>query len=574
MKKHYQISLVALLLCGTTVQAQQKYPEYLGKESKATLAKIEQNMSSWDGGTQTYNSVLGIASNNKNTTGTNRPTEATAVEHLTRVPETDRKEVVEIVNNHVHTPTTGSDKFPNPNTRPVLNEQEVVFWNIFDKIICRPNTQVHIGKTYGDPHMQTFDGHRYEFQTVGEFTLCRSNDGNFEIQTRQKAMSESVSLNTAAAMNVNGDKVAVYAQGFPDALTEFPIRVNGVALRKTSGSHPLNNGGIIRITGNKVKVSWPTGEQVAINLRKGKNPFMNVVPQVYTSKGTEYSGLLGNANGNPNDDLRVQEGKLFKTAEPFYALSEVMGDDAVKKSAQRSEKLYQIRMAKEFGNSWRISQLTSLFDYAPGESTETFTDRSFPSEYHSLAKMDKNEVRKAKKTCEKAGITGPELRGCITDVATTKDDEFATSMSDLVDDQKLVKEEFGSKNEMKPLMAQKVDKKEFTNRAPSMKETKKPAASKEGIASTGATSKGGGTSKEIATETTSKETKKEPTFGGKLLRGLGEAVSSGGISTGSSTPSTKAPSTTTTKQPSTKTPSTSTPSTTKTPASSTKKGNR
>jgi hypothetical protein len=54
--------------------------------------------------------------------------------------------------------------------------------------------------SYGDPHLITFDGYRYSFQTVGEFILAKSSDRVFEVQTRQSPVNRSLSLNSAVAM--------------------------------------------------------------------------------------------------------------------------------------------------------------------------------------------------------------------------------------------------------------------------------------------------------------------------------------------------------------------------------------
>ena len=40
-----------------------------------------------------------------------------------------------------------------------------------------------------------------------------------------------------------------------------------------------------------------------------------------------------------------------------------------------------------YAESWRIAQASSLFDYAHGEDTETFTDRSFPHELVTSASL-------------------------------------------------------------------------------------------------------------------------------------------------------------------------------------------
>ncbi|NJL85939.1 MAG: hypothetical protein HC886_08105 [Leptolyngbyaceae cyanobacterium SM1_1_3] len=76
-------------------------------------------------------------------------------------------------------------------------------------------------RSYGDPHIQTYDGLHYSFQTVGEFILSKSRDSSFEVQTRQGRVRDNngLSLNTAVAMNVCGHRVAVYIED-PDAIAK------------------------------------------------------------------------------------------------------------------------------------------------------------------------------------------------------------------------------------------------------------------------------------------------------------------------------------------------------------------
>ena len=63
-------------------------------------------------------------------------------------------------------------------------------------------------RTYSDPHLVTFDGSRYSFQTVGEFVLTQSTSG-MAIQTHQKPEKEDFLLNTAIAMRVGGYRVGI-----------------------------------------------------------------------------------------------------------------------------------------------------------------------------------------------------------------------------------------------------------------------------------------------------------------------------------------------------------------------------
>jgi hypothetical protein len=73
-----------------------------------------------------------------------------------------------------------------------------------------------------------------------------------------------------------------------------------------------------------------------------------------------------------------------------------------------------------FGDSWRISQNESLFDYAASQDTTTFTDDSFPSHPLTAATLPTEQFNEAHATCTVAGVVGTaELEDCVLDVAAT-----------------------------------------------------------------------------------------------------------------------------------------------------------
>src|SRR5262249_26173446 len=61
----------------------------------------------------------------------------------------------------------------------------------------------------------------------------------------------------------------------------------------------------------------------------------------------------------------------------------------------------------EFGDAWRVTPATSLFDYAPGQSTATFTDPDFPTNELALTNLPANLVAQAAQLVAAAGITDP-----------------------------------------------------------------------------------------------------------------------------------------------------------------------
>jgi hypothetical protein len=324
------------------------------------------------------------------------PEELTPYELLTMIPMDRRRELLNTVQTNNR----------NPNTTATIN------WAPIEMILNHSFCEQLTGRSYGDPHLNSFDKATYSFQTVGEFVLSKSNKGHFEVQTRQKPQSESFSLNTAVAMNVGGDRLCYYAEDKPD-FNNATFRLEGQPIQLQGRTYFLPHGGTIRLEGRNYIISWPTGENVILDSRmSGSMQLANITVKIFACDFGNFEGLLGNANGDMNDDFNTRSNSNFR---PAYASFSTFGNPALSRGSEIAEKEYLAFLAKDFAEEWRVNDLTTLFDYGMGRSTLSYTDRSFPRVHYTLNDLDMGRQTNARRRCEQMGVTPEEMRGCIFD---------------------------------------------------------------------------------------------------------------------------------------------------------------
>ena len=394
MRKSYSI-VFAIIFEGTTsiIFAQ----DQLTKD----FAPIKSELQSWDPvrGEWLAESMLAI-SRKQPIPDRTFPEDFTPAEMYKMVPTTSRDRIA--------TTVTGNRN----NIENTLNREA---WTQISDLINRSNCQPSKGRSYGDPHLSTFDGKSFSLQTVGEFILAQSLNGQVQVQTRQRPEGEDFSLNTAVAMNVSGDRVCIYADDQPDNEVNNPLRVDGRVVRLSGTNvYYLPHGGTVRNSGNQYVVTWPTGESVTAQIiNRTSFNFMNVTTQIYPCANGGYEGLLGNANGSPSDDINTRNNRNanMESANRFGTAFGVPNSTL----SNEAEKEYLFYLAKEYGSAWRVTQMNTLFDYRPGQNTEYFTDYSFPRYHRTVRDLSQAQRDAARRDCENDGIRGNELDGCIFD---------------------------------------------------------------------------------------------------------------------------------------------------------------
>ena len=296
------------------------------------------------------------------------------------------------------------------------SENERYYWEEFMELINRTNCEVSQGRSNGDPHIRSYDGKRYDFQTAGEYLLTTSLRSNFDIQTRQVRHNEKISVNAAAILNVNGDIVSIYAQDFPDEFTDKNLRINNQVIENDATPIYLENGGIIKKTRNRYVVLWPTGEQAHFRKRSFQQSNLIDIDVFVPSCGREdYDGLLGNADGKKETDLIVKEPvendlRTVATADrTFDAVFGAGRHNDKQRNAQQRELEF---LSRDFGNQFILDEENSMFEVPMGLTPDEIR---YPSEHLTLADLTDDEIKEGTEKCRSVGVDDQDLMACVYD---------------------------------------------------------------------------------------------------------------------------------------------------------------
>ncbi|MGY6499895.1 MAG: VWD domain-containing protein [Acidimicrobiales bacterium] len=258
------------------------------------------------------------------------------------------------------------------------------------------------GKSTGDPHLATFDGHRYGMQAVGEFVLARHEDDGVDVQIRTVGRpSGRISWVDVVAVGVGGSEIVVTSDG---------VLVDGDEVTDDELTEGVTGDGFV-LTRTYTTTSIETDDGHLVTLEQRSASFIDVVVSP-AADSTGWVGLLGDRDGDDSNDLVDREGTLFEVPVTF-------------------DELYQ-----EFVMSWRVSDDESLLPYGAGESTETFTDLDYPEAPFTVDDLSADEGRMAEAACRLAGIEVEEvLEECMIDFAATGDIAYLWSaqVNDAID---------------------------------------------------------------------------------------------------------------------------------------------
>jgi hypothetical protein len=244
---------------------------------------------------------------------------------------------------------------------------------------------------WGDPHITTVDGVHYDFQGAGEYTALKKD--KFEIQTRQRpvptagvggvnehtGLATCVSIYSGVALSIGSNQislvpkaslapsVSVSGQPAPSALqlsvNHKPVTLtdSGIDLRAggSSDSKAELEGRIVKAVGSAYEFDTADGMQVV------------ATPDYWNSQQTWYLNLVVHqASATSGIWGLIPSGSWLPALPNGTSVGQIPGAQAL---AQRYQTLYTT-----FGDAWRVTDATSLFDYEQGTNTSSFTVADWP----------------------------------------------------------------------------------------------------------------------------------------------------------------------------------------------------
>jgi lysyl endopeptidase len=291
----------------------------------------------------------------------------------------------------------------------------------------------------GDPHITTLDGTHYDFQGAGEFVVLRDKQLG-EVQVRQTPVATSfnpgadayhglatcVSLNTAVAVRMGKHRITYQPNinDIPDP-SGLQLRVDGILQTVGPQGMYLDGGRISKtVASGGIEITFP--EKYVLIVTPG---WWESQKQWYLNISIIRTNINGESGASfTTDSLAV--GGIGSSIAPNSWLPRLPSGQSMGPMPSTLHDRY-VDLYQKFGNAWRVTNSTSLFDYAQGKSTSDYTHTSWPSENPpcNFADMIPNlpiTLIAAQSACAQITDTG-RRSNCVFDVQITGELSFAST---------------------------------------------------------------------------------------------------------------------------------------------------
>lgn len=281
----------------------------------------------------------------------------------------------------------------------------------------------------GDPHLVTVDGVAYDFQAAGEYVLLRGDF--FELQARQRALATNgplgpnphtglttcVSVNTGVAMRIGNRRISYLPRlGRETDASGLELRLDGNLVMLPGTGLPFAPGSRIVPGGspNAIRIETVGGTIISINASFW-DYYQTWIMDIHVNRARAKMGLMGT----------IAAGSWLPSLPDGSSVGPMPAD-----LGARFKILYGV-----FAKSWLVNDSTTLFDYAPGQSTTNYRLPNWPggnSPQNCYIPAEPGEPQppkgltreEAEKLCAEVG--DQRLREfCIQDLMVTGAQEFA-----------------------------------------------------------------------------------------------------------------------------------------------------
>jgi hypothetical protein len=238
-------------------------------------------------------------------------------------------------------------------------------------------------------------------QSVGEFDFAVADELEVRIQARFVAAGANVSVLGAMATNANGYTIELRASG--------ALLLDGAPFSLPEG-HLLDLGRGARLSreSDVYYVTYPHTEGLPTVLSWQARGDSAAAGFYFTPGSATLTGLVGNANGNPQNDLAPRGGQpLPATSSP----ATIHGP---------------------YADSWRVTNLSSLFSYSPGPVHRDVHEPGLSGERDHGRRLPGGAADSGTAVCEQYGVgAGPQFDDCLLDVLATGKWTFAAMAAQL-----------------------------------------------------------------------------------------------------------------------------------------------
>jgi len=257
-----------------------------------------------------------------------------------------------------------------------------------------------VGICYGDPHFLTFDEQVWRFNGKGEFIFLEQinnldqnilESNGLTIQGRfEQIPTKLVTILSAISIKDGNSRISIYLDQFGN-MNIFLKDSQNPQMISIGNSFTSQDGILIsRIEDSKYQILLPLSQVSLIII--SKYSMLNLIVILPNSLKSKTRGLLGNWNGNKNDDFILRNGNIIPITSDFETLH------------------------SSFGLKYMVNENESLFIYSNGTNFNSFNDNLFTPNFE----IDFSSIEfenQARSGCIGSNI---DFDACLFDVSQTQ----------------------------------------------------------------------------------------------------------------------------------------------------------